>query len=197
MSKPVTMRNSEVVIISDEQLVKDNLNQYDAIVTGVRAYNTLDRLQIHHSKLMSYVENGGNLIVQYNTNNRIGPVIAKIGPYPFTISRDRVTDEKAKVTFTKPAHPVFNYPNKILDTDFDNWVQERGIYFVSDRDKSYESFISMNDPGEKPTDGSLIVAKYGKGNFVYTGLSFFRQLPAGVPGAYKLFVNLMSLPQNK
>lgn len=187
----------QVVIISDEQLVKDNLNQYDAIVTGVRAYNTLDRLQIHHSKLMSYVENGGNLIVQYNTNNRIGPVIAKIGPYPFTISRDRVTDEKAKVTFTKPAHPVFNYPNKILDTDFDNWVQERGIYFVSDRDKSYESFISMNDPGEKPTDGSLIVAKYGKGNFVYTGLSFFRQLPAGVPGAYKLFVNLMSLPKNK
>lgn len=187
----------QITFLSDDQLTKENLNQYDAIVAGVRAYNTIERLQVHYAKLMAYVEKGGNLIVQYNTNNRIGPVLAKIGPYPFTILRDRVTDEKAKVDFVKPAHPVLNFPNKITNDDFENWVQERGIYYVSERDANYESIFSMNDPGEKATDGSLIVAKYGKGNFVYTGLSFFRQLPAGVPGAYKLFVNLMSLPKNK
>lgn len=186
-----------ITFLSDDQLAKENLNQYDAIVAGMRAYNTIERLQVHYTKLMAYVEKGGNLIVQYNTNNRIGPVLAKIGPYPFTISRDRVTDEKAKVAFVKPTHPILNFPNKITDADFENWVQERGIYYVSERDAKYESIFTMNDPGEKATDGSLIVTKYGKGNFVYTGLSFFRQLPAGVPGAYKLFVNLISLPVNK
>ena len=183
-------------LLNDEQLSKENLNQYDAIVTGVRAYNTVDRLQVHHAKLMEYVKNGGNLIVQYNTNNRIGPVLAKIGPYPFTISRDRVTDEHAKVNFIKPNHPLLNTPNKITDDDFANWIQERGIYYVSERDSNYESILSMSDPNEKATDGSVIYTKYGKGNFIYTGLSFFRQLPAGVPGAYRLFVNMISLPKN-
>jgi len=183
--------------LNDEQLTKENLNQYDAIVTGVRAYNTIDRLQIHHTKLMEYVKNGGNLIVQYNTNNRIGPVLAKIGPYTFTISRDRVTDENAKINFINPSHPILNIPNKITNDDFTNWIQERGIYFVSERDANYESILSMNDPNEKASDGSLIYTKYGKGNFVYTGLSLFRQLPAGVPGAYRLFVNMISLPKNK
>jgi LmbE family N-acetylglucosaminyl deacetylase len=187
----------QVTVLNDEQLVKENLNFYDAIVTGVRAYNTIDRLQVHHPKLMNYIKNGGNLIVQYNTNNRIGPVLAKIGPYPFTISRDRVTDEHAPVTFVKSSHPILNIPNKITEDDFKDWIQERGIYFVSDRDANYDSVITMNDPGEKASDGSIIVAKYGKGNFVYTGLSFFRQLPAGVPGAFRLFVNMISLPKNK
>jgi LmbE family N-acetylglucosaminyl deacetylase len=187
----------QITFLNDEQLTKDNLNQYDAIVTGVRAYNTVDRLQAHYTKLMEYVKNGGNLIVQYNTNNRIGPVLAKIGPYPFTISRDRVTDENAKVNFINTSHQILNSPNKITSDDFTNWIQERGIYFVSERDVNYEAILSMNDPNEKASDGSLIYTKYGKGNFVYTGLSFFRQLPAGVPGAYRLFVNMISLPKNK
>jgi len=187
----------QITLLNDEKLAKENLIQYDAIITGVRAYNTIDRLQVHHVKLMEYVKKGGNLIVQYNTNNRIGPVLAKIGPYPFTISRDRVTDENATVNFIKPSHTLLNIPNKITIDDFKNWVQERGIYFVTERDANYESILSMNDPNEKASDGSLIYTKYGKGNFVYTGLSFFRQLPAGVPGAYKLFVNMISLPKNK
>ena len=186
-----------VTILTDELLTNENLNKYSAIVTGVRAYNTSERLQVHYNKLMDYVKNGGNLIVQYNTNNRIGPVKAKIGPYPFTISRDRVTDEKAEVKFINDKHLVLNSPNKITAKDFENWIQERGIYFASELDKQYETIFMMNDANEKPSNGSLIIGKYGKGNFVYTGLAFFRELPAGIPGAYRLFVNLLSLPQNK
>lgn len=186
-----------VTVLNDDALLKEDLSRYNAIVTGIRAYNTNDRLQVHYSKLMEYVNAGGNLVVQYNTNNRIGPVLAKMGPYPFTISRDRVTDEKATVRFLNEKHPALNYPNQITPADFDGWVQERGIYFATEVDKNYESVFSMNDPEEKASDGSLIVAKYGKGNFVYTGLAFFRELPAGVPGAYRLFVNLLSLPKNK
>jgi LmbE family N-acetylglucosaminyl deacetylase len=186
-----------VTILTDELLSNDDLSKYNAIVSGIRAYNTNDRLQIHYNRLMEYVKNGGNLIVQYNTNNRIGPVQAKIGPYPFTISRVRVTDEKAEVKFKNEQHSVLNFPNKITKADFDGWIQERGIYFATEPDKQYEPVLTMNDPNEEPGDGSLIIGKYGKGNFVYTGLVFFRELPAGVPGAYRLFVNLLSLPQNK
>ena len=186
-----------VTMLTDDLLTNENLSKYNAIVTGVRAYNTNERLQIHYNKLMEYVNNGGNLIVQYNTNNQIGPVKAKIAPYPFTISRDRVTDEKADVNFINEKHSVLNFPNAITQKDFNGWVQELGIYFASDIDKAYETIFSMKDPNEKLNNGSLIVAKYGKGNFVYTGLVFFRELPAGVPGAYRLFVNLLSIPQNK
>lgn len=186
-----------VTTLTDELLAHEDLSKYNAIVSGVRAYNTNERLQVHYNKLMDYVKNGGNLIVQYNTNNRIGPVVAKIGPYPFTISRDRVTDEKAEVKFLNEKHPALNFPNKITRQDFEGWIQERGIYFATDLDKQYETIFSMADPNEKASEGSLITAKYGKGNFVYTGLVFFRELPAGVPGAYRLFVNLLSLPQNK
>ena len=185
-----------VTMLTDELLLIENLSKYNAIVSGIRAYNTNDRLQIHYTKLMEYVKNGGNLIVQYNTNNRIGPVKTNIGPYPFTISRDRVTDEKAVIQFNNEKHSALNFPNKITVKDFDGWVQERGIYFATDIDKQYEPIFSIKDPGEKSSDGSLIIAKHGKGNFVYTGLVFFRELPAGVPGAYRLFVNLLSLPQN-
>ncbi len=187
----------EVTILTDELLTKGDLSKYSTIITGVRAYNTNLRLQVHYDKLMAYVQNGGNLIVQYNTNSRVGPLQTKIGPYPFTISRDRVTNEKAEVRFVKPDHSVLNYPNKITAKDFEGWVQERGIYFATDLDKNYETVFSMNDLGDKPSEGSLIITKYGKGNFVYTGLAFFRELPAGVPGAYRLFVNLLSLPVNK
>ncbi|MES2681720.1 MAG: PIG-L family deacetylase [Bacteroidota bacterium] len=186
-----------VTVLTDELLLNEDLKKYSAIVTGIRAYNTNDRLQVYFPKLMDYVKGGGNLVVQYNTNSRIGPVLAKIGPYPFTISRDRVTNEKAEVKFTNEKHPALNFPNHIAAADFDNWVQERGIYFATEIDKQYETIFAMNDNGEKSSDGSLIIGKYGKGNFVYTGLVFFRELPAGVPGAYRLFVNLLSLPQNK
>lgn len=186
-----------VTVLTDELLSNENLSKYNAIVSGVRAYNTNDRLQVHYTRLMDYVKNGGNLIVQYNTNNRIGPVVAKIGPYPFTIARDRVTNEKAEVTFSNTKHSALNFPNVITQKDFEGWIQERGIYFATEIDKQYETVLTMNDPNEKPSEGSLIVGKYGKGNFVYTGLVFFRELPAGVPGAYRLFVNLLSLPENK
>jgi hypothetical protein len=186
-----------VSFLTDDLLANENLSKYDAIVSGVRAYNINDKLQVHYPRLMEYVNNGGNLIVQYNTNNRIGPVIAKIGPYPFTISRDRVTDENAEVRMLKPNHPALTFPNMINSSDFDYWIQERGIYFAGDLDTNYETILSMNDPNEKAAEGSLIIAKYGKGNFVYTGLVFFRELPAGIPGAYRLFVNLLSLPANK
>lgn len=189
--------NMDVTIISDEQLASASLDQYDAIITGVRAYNINEKLQNLHGKMMSYVEQGGNLIVQYNTNSRVGPLKADIGPYPFAITRDRVTDETAAVTFLQPEHPAFNTPNKITQKDFDGWIQERGIYFAADLDEHYQPLLRMNDPGETPNDGSLIIAPYGKGNFVYTGLVFFRELPAGVPGAYKLFLNLLTLPKNK
>ncbi len=186
-----------VTMLTDELLANENLSKYNAIVCGIRAYNTNERLQIYYPKLMEYVNNGGNLIVQYNTNNRNGPVLDKIGPYPFTISRNRVTDEKAAVRFINEKHTVLNFPNTITQKDFDGWIQERGIYFATELDKNYETIFSMNDLNEKESDGSLIVAKYGKGNFVYTGLVFFRELPAGIPGAYRLFVNLLSIPNNK
>ncbi len=186
----------KITMLPDEILATAELSQFDAIVTGVRAYNTNEKLQLYYKKLMAYVKNGGNLIVQYNTNNRISSVPQNIGPYPFTITRERVTDENAAVTFTQEHHPAFNFPNKITKADFDNWVQERGIYFASDSSKNYERLLSMKDPNEKANEGSLLLATYGKGNFVYTGLAFFRQLPAGVSGAYRLFANLISLPPN-
>jgi LmbE family N-acetylglucosaminyl deacetylase len=186
-----------VTMLTDEMLATGNLNQLDAIVTGVRAYNVNTELPRYHDRLMNYVKNGGNLIVQYNTNTRLGPMTAQPGPYPFSISRNRVTDETAPVTFLHPNGPALNYPNKITQQDFEGWIQERGTYFAADLDPHYETVLAMNDKGEQPNEGSLIIAKYGKGNFVYTGLVFFRELPAGVPGAYRLFVNLLSLPQNK
>lgn len=186
----------DVTILTDELLAKEDLSIYDALVTGIRAYNTNNRMPVYYDKLMKYVSDGGNLIVQYNTNNRIAPIETKIGPYPFTISRDRVTVDDAKIEITNPKHPVMNFPNVITKQDFDNWIQERGIYFAVELDQHYETVFSMNDPGESPSKGSLIISKYGKGNFVYTGLVFFRELPAGIPGAYRLFVNLLSLPEN-
>jgi hypothetical protein len=142
---------------------------------------------------MSYVEQGGNYVVQYNTSNQIGPVKAKIGPYPFSITRNRITDQEAAVVFLDPKHPLFNFPNKITQADFEGWIQERSIYHGVDTSGKFQSLLSMADPDEKPDTGSLLVARYGKGWFTYTGLSLFRQIPAGVPGAYRLLANLLSL----
>jgi hypothetical protein len=146
---------------------------------------------------MRYVENGGNLIVQYNTSNGIGPVKAKMGPYNFGISRNRITDENAAVTFLKPEHAALNFPNKITEKDFSGWIQERSIYHADNWDNNYDAILRMNDAGEAPHDGSLIITKHGKGFFTYTGLVFFRQLPAAVPGAYRLLANLIALNQIK
>jgi LmbE family N-acetylglucosaminyl deacetylase len=185
----------EVHQLSENEIMNGDLSSYDAIITGIRAYNVNARLAIEQPKLLEYVKNGGNLVVQYNNNN--GLVTKQIGPYPFTVVNRRVTDEDAKVTMLDEQSPVLNYPNKITQDDFTGWVQERGLYFVTDIDPKYKTPLQMNDPNEAPNDGSLIVANYGQGRFVYTSLAFFRQLPAGVPGAYKLFVNLLSKPKNQ
>ncbi len=187
----------EVVMLTDKELAKNNLQQYDAILTGVRAYNIDQWLNTYYDKLMQYVEQGGNLIVQYNTNNQQGPVKARIGPFNFTIANKRVTDENAAVTFLQPNHQVLNFPNKITDDDFKGWIQERSIYHAVAIDPAFESILSMSDKGEAPETGSLIIAPYGKGFFTYTGLVFFRELPAGVPGAYRLMANLIALNQKK
>jgi len=187
----------DVTLLGAPELGRLSLQSFDAIITGVRAYNTNEWMNAHYGKLMNYVANGGNLIVQYNTSNNAGPVRAKIGPYPFTISRNRVTNENADVNFLTPAHPVLNFPNLINKNDFDGWVQERSIYDATAFDQKFETIFSMADPDEKRDSGSLIIAKHGKGYFTYTGLVFFRELPAAVPGAYRLLANLIALNQKK
>ncbi len=144
---------------------------------------------------MDYIKNGGNLIVQYNRNQ--GSDSTGIGPFPFGISNARVTEEDALVRFLHPDHPVLNFPNEISNKDFDGWIQERGIYFAQHIDPDYQAILSMHDSGEQDQNGSLITGTYGKGNFTYTGLVFFRELPAGVPGAYRLLANIIALNQKK
>lgn len=187
----------EVTLLGSKDMARVNLAQFDAIITGVRAYNTNDWMNDYYDKLMKYVNDGGNLIVQYNTSNQIGPVRAKISPYPFEITRTRVTDENAEMRILKPEHPVLNFPNVITADDFKGWIQERSIYHAGSLDKHFETIFSINDPGEKADEGSLIIAPYGKGFFTYTGLVFFRELPAGVPGAYRLIANLIALNKKK
>ena len=182
----------KVLLLKQSDLTVANLKQFDAIVTGVRAYNINEWLNNSYEALMQYVKDGGVLLTQYNTSSSIGPVKAKISPYPFTISRNRVTDEEATINFLLPDHPALNYPNKITQKDFEGWVQERSIYNAENIDPAYQRIFSMKDPNENEQDGSLIIANYGKGRFVYTGLVFFRELPAGVPGAYRLFANLIA-----
>lgn len=187
----------QVSILSDNELGAGNLSQFDAIITGVRAYNVKESMNLYYDKLMNYIKEGGNLIVQYNTSSQLGPVKAKIGPWPFDISRVRVSNEDAIVKVLRPQHPVLNYPNRITQKDFEGWVQERSLYHAQNWDSRYETVFSMHDPNEKEDEGSLITAKYGKGNFVYTGLVFYRELPAGVPGAYRLLANIIALNKSK
>lgn len=179
--------------LGENEILNGDLSGYDAIVVGVRAYNVDKRLAIDQPKLLDYVKNGGNLLVQYN--NSSGLVTKEIGPYPFKVVNERVTDENAKITILDPNNAVLNYPNKINQSDFDGWIQERGLYFTKDADPQYQKVLQMADPGEGPKDGALITTQYGKGRFIYTSLAFFRQLPAGVPGAYRLFINMLSKPK--
>ncbi len=183
----------EVHQLSENEVLNTNLASYDAIVVGVRAYNVNERLAVEQPRLLDYVKNGGNLVVQYNNNN--GLVAQQLGPYPFRVVNERVTNEDAPVTIFDNTNPVLNYPNKITADDFKGWVQERSVYMVNNIDPMYKAPLKMNDPGQAPQNGALIVANYGKGRYIYTSLVFFRELPAGVPGAFRLFINLLSNPK--
>ena len=185
---------ASVTLLSPDELASGDLARFDAIVTGVRALNTRPDLLAAREQLLVYMEQGGTLVVQYNTVSRRGGAVggAALAPYPMTPSRNRVSREEAAVTFPNPDHPLLNAPNRISRRDFDGWVQERGLYFMSDWDERYDPILQCNDPGEPPQLGGLLYAPYGQGVYIHTGYSWFRQLPAGVPGAYRIFANLLS-----
>jgi LmbE family N-acetylglucosaminyl deacetylase len=180
----------EVTLLTAGDIAWSDLSRYDAVVTGVRAYNTRPELRSNHHRLLDYVKDGGTMVVQYNVSERNG--MDGPGPYPFRIGRARVTVEESPVVLLKPDHPLLNRPNRITPADFEGWVQERGLYFASEWDTKYEAPIASRDPGEDALPGGLLYTRYGKGAYVFTAYSWFRQLPAGVPGAYRLFANLLS-----
>ncbi len=179
------------VTLLDPDQGLENLDKYQAIIIGIRAYNVVESLPLVQDKLFAYAKTGGNLITQYNTTWRLKT--KTLTPFNLQLSRDRVSQENAEVTILKSEHESMIWPNKLNDQDWENWVQERGLYFPDEWDESFEAILSMHDINETPKEGSLLIAPYGDGQIVYTGLSFFRELPAGVPGAYRLLVNLISL----
>ncbi len=188
----------DLQFLHEQDITDETLKEFDAVVLGIRAHNVFEWLSNKNDIFNRYVAQGGNLIVQYLKSNQIGQKRIKVGPYPFMVNAgSRVTEENAKVNFLLPEHGVLNYPNKITDKDFENWVQERSTYQAEQLDAHYELPIGMNDTGEKPSNGSLALTKYGKGNFAYVSLVLFRQLPAGIPGAYKLMANLIAMPKNQ
>jgi len=184
-----------VELLDDEALRSGDLSRFHAIVVGIRAYNTRDALRAQHDRLMRYVEDGGTVIVQYNTQSRLGPLEGRVGPYPLEVGRGRVTEERAAMTVLAPGHELLTRPNAIGPADFDGWIQERGLYFATTWDPKYTPIFSAADEGEEPLSGGMLFARPGKGRYVFTGLAFFRQLPAGVPGAYRLFLNLIGAPR--
>jgi hypothetical protein len=186
----ITQMGYSVALLSDDDLSEGNLDKYDILVAGVRAYNTRSKLWINQKRLMSYVERGGTYIVQYITPQQGGT--ENLGPYPFSVSRDRVTEEDAAVTFFDRNSPIVTMPNRITEDDFRGWIQERGLYFADHWDPRYDSVLTCHDRNEPPRSGGLLTAKSGKGTFVYCAYAFFRQLPAGVEGAYRLFANILS-----
>ncbi len=185
----------QVTLLSDDDIANRDFSHFDVIIAGVRAYNTRPTLKIYQSRLMDYVKRGGTYIVQYMTPIR--QEADNLGPYPFNVSRERITDEEAQPIFLSPKSPLLNFPNKITLDDFTAWVQERGLYFANSWDSHFDTVLSFADPGEKPLAGGLLYAKYGKGYYIYTGFAFFRQLPAGVTGAYRLFSNMMSIGKGR
>jgi LmbE family N-acetylglucosaminyl deacetylase len=191
----LTAMGFTVIKLNENSVTASGLQNLDAVITGLRAYDVRDWLSGKYGVLMDYIKNGGNLIVQYNRN--LGNDTTGIGPYPFGISNARVTEEDAPVRFLQPSSPALHFPNEITEKDFEGWIQERGIYFAQHIDPKYQSILSMNDTGEPEQNGSLIIGNYGKGYFTYTGLVFFRELPAGVPGAYRILANLIALNQLK
>lgn len=189
--KSLAQMGYQVTQIKPEEITPEKLALFDVVMTGVRAYNTVQALAYKQDILFDFVNSGKTMIVQYNTVNDL--VTSNIAPYPLKISNDRITEENAEVRFLAPNHPVLNYPNTITQTDFKGWKQEQGLYYPKEFDKAFTPILSSNDKGESPKNGALLVAPYGKGNYIYTGLSFFRELPEGVPGAYKLLSNLISI----
>lgn len=183
-----------VTLLSADDLLRGDLGRFDVVVLGIRAANTRAELKDAMPRLFDWVEAGGTLVLQYNTS--FEQVTDRLGPFPLTLGRDRVTDEESTVTLLAPEHPLLTTPNRIGPADFDGWVQERGLYFPATWDERYVPLLGMADPGEKESKGALLAARHGKGTYVYTGLSFFRQLPAGVPGAIRLFANLVSGGRN-
>ena len=184
----------EVDFLGEKDLTAANLQKYDAVLTGVRAYNTNDYWENAYPEIMKYIENGGNYVVQYNTASFLGPMKSSMSPYPLLISRNRITKEEAKPAFLLPSHTLLNSPNKISETDFQDWIQERSVYTAETNDPHFEFPLGFTDPNEAENKGNIAVTKYGKGQFIYTGLVFFRELPAGVPGAYRLLANLLAKP---
>jgi len=184
-----------VEVLDEDTIRSGDLSRYAAIVVGIRAYNTRPLLHSAHERLMRYVEEGGTVVVQYNTTSPREPLDVAIGPFPLTIGRGRITDETAAMEPTDAQHPVLQTPNRIGPQDFDGWVQERGLYYAETWDDRYQPIFRAHDPDEPPELGGLLVSTHGRGRYVYTGLAFFRQLPAGVPGAYRLFMNLLAKPE--
>jgi LmbE family N-acetylglucosaminyl deacetylase len=180
----------QVDFLQEADLKASTLARYDVILTGVRAHNTVDYLANAHTELMKYVEQGGNYVVQYNTQSNLGPLKSQMGPYPLSITRNRITKEEATPKFLVD-HSIFHTPNEIKENDFANWVQERSIYLADSSDPNFKFPLAFSDPGETEQKGNIAVARYGKGQFIYTGLVFFRQLPAGVPGAWRLMANML------
>ena len=181
----------QVTNLNPNDITTENLKVFDAVILGIRAFNVVDELKFKNKILFDYVANGGNVIVQYNTTNNL--ITKEIAPYQLKLSRDRVTDENAKVTFLAPNHKVLNQPNKISEKDFTGWFQEQGLYYPNEWSSEFIPILASNDEGETPKKGGLLIAKHGKGNYIYTGLSFFRELPEGVSGAYRLLANLIAL----
>lgn len=189
--KSLQQMGYEVEIIKPEAISAEKLSPFDVVITGIRAYNVVNALAYKQKTLLDFVKNGKTMIVQYNTLDDL--VSKEMAPFPLKISRDRVTEEDAEVRFLAPNHSVLNYPNKITVDDFKGWKQEQGLYYPSEWDKAFTPILSANDTGEKPKDGALLIAKYGKGNYIYTGLSFFRELPEGVSGAFRLMANMIAI----
>jgi hypothetical protein len=183
-----------VTMIPPEKLASEDLSTYGTIVLGIRAYDTQKEVATNNKKLLDFVSAGGTLVVQYNAG--VGDFNGgKFTPYPADLSRARVSVEEAPVEILAPEDSVFHYPNTITARDFDGWVQERGLYFMGKWDDHFKPLLACHDPGEEPQKGGLLRAQYGKGTYIYAGYAFFRQLPAGVPGAVRLFVNLLSVKQ--
>ena len=189
--KSLAQMGYEVNVLKPEEISIEKLLDYDVVMTGIRAYNVVNALAFKQNILLDFVKNGKTMIVQYNTTDDL--VTPNIAPFSLKISRDRITDENAEIRFLNPNHSVLNYPNKITMDDFKNWKQEQGLYYPNEWNVNFTPILSANDKGETPKNGALLVAKYGKGNYIYTGLSFFRELPEGVPGAFRLLANMIAI----
>lgn len=189
--KSLSQMGYKVAVLKPEEITPEKLSNFDVVITGIRAYNTIEILANKQPILFDFIKEGKTMIVQYNNPDAL--VTPNIAPYPLKISKDRVTEEDAEVRFLAPNHPVLTIPNKITNTDFEGWKQEQGLYYSNVFDAAFTPILSSNDKGETPKNGALLIAQYGKGYYIYTGLSLFRELPEGVPGAYRLLSNMISL----